>query len=75
MASIANNDSAGGARASTAWWPRFYRMSEAWWTRNAGRAAVEAACASRCAEMIAFARERSTFYREAWRDLPRQASR
>ncbi len=59
-------------RASAAWWARFVRMSEIWWTRNAGHSAIQAASASRCADMIEFARAHSPFYREAWRDLPQR---
>jgi putative adenylate-forming enzyme len=70
MTSVASSGSGDHARTSAAWWTRLCRTSEIWWTRNAGRVAIEAACASRCAEMIAFARAHSSFYREAWRDLP-----
>jgi phenylacetate-CoA ligase len=53
-----------------AWWARAVRMAEIWWTRSAGRAAIDAACSSRCAPMIDFARSHSRFYRSAWRNLP-----
>ena len=51
-------------------WGWLPRMTEAWWTRNAGRAAIAAARATRTASLIAFAREHSAYYRAAWSGLP-----
>lgn len=65
-------DSAGARRAQTGGWTWLPRMAEAWWTRSAGRHAIDAACASRSADLIAFARERSPYYRRAWSDLPQR---
>jgi putative adenylate-forming enzyme len=45
-------------------------MAEMWWTRNAGRVALDAARASRTSSLIGFARERSPYYRRAWSGLP-----
>ncbi len=55
--------------AASAW---FSRMTEIWWTRNAGRSAIDAARASRASSLIAFAREHSPVYQRAWRDLPQR---
>ncbi|HKU85266.1 MAG TPA: phenylacetate--CoA ligase family protein [Casimicrobiaceae bacterium] len=59
-----------GAAASLDWWGALSRSCECWWIRTAGRQAVEARAAARTAELIAFARKHSPFYKEAWRDLP-----
>jgi phenylacetate-coenzyme A ligase PaaK-like adenylate-forming protein len=48
----------------------FSRAIEIAWTRAAGPAAVAARAAQRAAELVAFARARSPFYRDAWRDVP-----
>ena len=53
-------------------WTWLPRMADAWWTRSAGRGAIDAACASRTASLIAFARERSPYYRRAWSALPQR---
>ncbi len=58
--------------AETAAWGWFPRMTEAWWTRNAGRAAIDAARASRTAGLIAFARKHSAYYANVWRTLPQR---
>jgi phenylacetate-coenzyme A ligase PaaK-like adenylate-forming protein len=60
----------GGAAASLDWWGAVSRSCEAWWIRTAGRQVVAARASARAAELIAFARRRSPFYRDAWRDLP-----
>jgi putative adenylate-forming enzyme len=57
-------------RASVAYWTWFSRVSEIWWTRSAGRAAIDAASCSRLDALVQFARERSPFYRDAYRGLP-----
>ena len=62
-----NRDS--GAAASLDWWGALSRSCESWWTRTAGRQAVDGRAAARAADLIAFARERSPFYRDAWRNL------
>ena len=54
-------------------WGWVSRMTEIWWTRNAGRSAIDAARASRAADLIAFAREHSPAYRRAWSGLPQRA--
>ena len=59
-----------GAAASLDWWGALSRSCEAWWIRTAGSPAVEGRAAARTAELIAFARRRSEFYKDAWRDLP-----
>ena len=59
-----------GAAASLDWWSALSRSCESWWIRTAGGPAVEARAAARTAELIAFARRRSPFYKDAWRDLP-----
>ena len=51
-------------------WGWLPRMTEAWWTRNAGRAAIDAAQATRTASLTTFAREHSAYYRSAWSGLP-----
>ena len=57
-------------RASVSYWAWFSRLSEIWWTRNAGRAAIEAASRSRLDALVRHAREHSPFYRDAYRGLP-----
>src|SRR6266571_2733383 len=61
-----------GADTSVATLTWFSRMTEIWWTRNAGRSAIDAARASRASSLIAFAREHSPVYRRAWDDLPQR---
>src|SRR5437763_14632843 len=61
-----------GARSTLAWWTWVAQTSEIWWTRTAGRDAIDAARASRLASLIAFTRERSPFYRNHWRDVAPQ---
>ena len=61
------------ARSALGWWTWASRMSEIWWTRTSGRNAIDAARASRLASLIAFTRERSSFYRDRWRGLPADA--
>ena len=57
-------------RASLAYWAWVSRLSEIWWTRSAGRAAIDAAGRSRFDALVEFARARSPFYRDAYRRLP-----
>ncbi len=45
-------------------------MWEIWWTRTAGPEAVDAARRSRFNALVRFARNRSPFYRDAYRGLP-----
>jgi len=45
-------------------------MTEIWWTRSAGRSAIDDARTARTASLIAFARQQSPFYRRLWRALP-----
>jgi putative adenylate-forming enzyme len=47
-------------------------MAEIWWTRNAGRSAIDDARNARTAGLIAFAREHSPFYHRRWRALPQR---
>ena len=61
-----------GARSTLAWWTWVAQTSEIWWTRTAGRDAIDAARASRLASLIAFTRERSPFYRNHWRGVAPQ---
>jgi phenylacetate-coenzyme A ligase PaaK-like adenylate-forming protein len=69
----ANNATAwSDARSALIWWNWASRMSEIWWTRTAGRDAIEAARTSRLASLIAYTRERSPFYRAHWRALPQR---
>lgn len=51
------------------WWSRAARTSAIWWTRQGGRAAVDAVRATRFAALVTFARERSPFYRDAYRGV------
>src|SRR6266704_2115337 len=62
-----------GADTSVATLTWFSRMTEIWWTRNAGRSAIDAARASRASSLIAFARKHSPWYRRAWDGLPQRA--
>jgi len=45
-------------------------MTESWFTRAAGPAAIASARAARTARLIRFARAHSAYYRRAWRALP-----
>src|SRR5512135_503429 len=60
------------ARSALSWWTWVTRTSEIWWTRTAGRDAIDKARASRLASLIGFARDHSPFYRERWGALPRR---
>jgi len=57
-------------RATIDGWEWLARLSEIWWTRSAGRAAIDAASRSHFDALVEFARARSPFYRDAWRGLP-----
>jgi putative adenylate-forming enzyme len=46
------------------------RVAGIWWTRNRGKAAIEAAAKARLDALVRFARAHSPFYREAYRQLP-----
>jgi phenylacetate-CoA ligase len=61
----------GASAAYARWWSNFWQV---WWTRTAGRRAVEVARRDRFAELVRFARQRSPFYREAYMDLPPDVS-
>ncbi len=56
--------------ASVAGWTELSRMSEIWWTRSSGRQAIGAASRRRFDALVAFARTRSPFYRDAYRSVP-----
>jgi phenylacetate-CoA ligase len=57
---------------STSYWTWLSRLWEIWWTRSGGTAAIDAARRRRFAALVQFARERSRFYRDAYRALPRR---
>src|SRR5256712_5752160 len=57
-------------QSSAAWWSWVARMSETWWTRSGGAAAVAAARAEHLAPPLKFVRAHSPHYRDRWRDLP-----
>ena len=57
-------------RASVAYWTLASKLAEIWWTRSAGRSAIEAACANRFRAIVAHARAHSPLYRDAYRGLP-----
>ena len=57
-------------RASVDCWSWYARVGDIWWTRAAGSAAIAAAGRTRFESLVRFARERSPFYRWAYRDLP-----
>jgi phenylacetate-coenzyme A ligase PaaK-like adenylate-forming protein len=57
-------------RAAVDSWMGLSRMSEIWWTRSAGRAAIDTARRVRLDALVEFARARSPYYRDAWRLLP-----
>jgi len=54
--------------AALGWVPR---MTESWFTRAAGPAAIASVRAARTARLIRFARTHSSYYRSAWSALPR----
>jgi phenylacetate-coenzyme A ligase PaaK-like adenylate-forming protein len=57
-------------RASVDCWSWYSRLGDIWWTRAAGKAAIAAAGRTRFESLVRFARARSQFYRDAYRDLP-----
>ena len=57
-------------RATVAGWSSLSRIGDIWWTRAAGREAIATAGRTRFDALVAFARERSPFYRDAYRGLP-----
>ena len=59
-----------GLRASLAGFGWIARTSEIWWTRRGGSALVDAARARRLADLVAFARAHSPFYRAHYRRVP-----
>ena len=61
----------GVSAAYARWWSSFWQL---WWTRTAGRTAIEAACRDRFTALVRFAREHSPLYREVYRTLPRNVS-
>ena len=65
-----NRHAANMTRASFDFWGAFSRTCEVWGPRNAGAAAIRSRASERAAELVAFARARSPFYRDAWRLLP-----
>ena len=60
-------------QSSAAWWSWVARMSETWWTRSGGAAAVAAARAEHLAALLKFARAHSAHYRDRWCDVPADA--
>ena len=56
--------------SSIAFWTCCARIGEIWWTRSAGREAIDAARRRRFDALVRFARSRSPFYRDAFRGLP-----
>lgn len=68
----ASTRSADVLSASFNWCGVLSSAAEIWWTRRAGSEAVAAARAQRFTELVRFARERSPFYRNAWRTLPQR---
>jgi phenylacetate-coenzyme A ligase PaaK-like adenylate-forming protein len=57
-------------RASVDCWLWYSRLGDLWWTRAAGGAAIAAAGRNRFHALVRYARERSRFYRDAYRGLP-----
>jgi phenylacetate-coenzyme A ligase PaaK-like adenylate-forming protein len=45
-------------------------MSETWWTRSGGAAAIAAARGEHLAALLKFVRAHSAHYRDRWRDVP-----
>jgi len=56
--------------SSIAYWSSLSRLWEIWWTRTAGKGAVDAARRSRFNALVRFARSQSPFYRDAYHGLP-----
>jgi len=71
----ARNDPWGGLRAAISGWEWLSRTSEIWWTRHAGAMMIDGACHARLAALVDFARERSAFYRDAYRAVPTGTAR
>ncbi len=61
------------ARATMDAFSTLTRTGEIWWTRTSGREAIRARAAERTAEMIAYARRNSRYYRQVWNSLPASA--
>ncbi len=57
-------------RVSVDCWSWYSRLGDIWWTRAAGGPAIAAASRNRFDALVAFARARSPFYRDAYRGLP-----
>ncbi len=57
-------------RSSLAYWDWVSSASGIWWTRRAGRNAVDAARRARFESIVQYARSRSPFYRAAMHGLP-----
>ena len=48
-------------------------MSETWWTRSGGAAAIAAARTEHLAALLKFVRAHSALYRDRWSDVPKDA--
>jgi phenylacetate-CoA ligase len=60
--------------ASANYWTWVARVNEISWTRAGGRASIETVRLQRLRGLVSFARERSAFYRDAYRDLPERGA-
>lgn len=70
MAARAHHNPWERIQASIDYWTWLARMTGIWWTRGAGRTAIAATGRQRFDALVRFARERSPFYREAYRRVP-----
>jgi phenylacetate-CoA ligase len=57
-------------RSAVAYWNWFSHVSDIWWTRRQGEAALTAVRRARLIALVQFARTHSPFYREAYRGVP-----
>ena len=73
MRASTRNRSWDPVQSSAAWWSWVSRLSQTWWTRSGGVEAIAAARNERLAELLAFVRANSPFYRHAWRARPADA--
>lgn len=60
-------------RCAEQYWNQWQRVSEIWWTRQQGTAAIARMRAARLQALVRFARQYSPFYQQACHALPEQA--
>jgi len=69
MKTASRKDAWAPVESSIAYWTSCALMGEIWWTRAAGKEAVDAARRRRFNALVRFARSQSPFYRDTYRGL------